>query len=109
MIYVVAQLRRCIPMLSTWLAYHLENVNMHLIKTNPCAVCMASLQRLGILQMTLLTYHNHGDYKKLCQARDMERYVYLRSSESCDQNPLNILAASLMLASSYLKIHCGDI
>ena len=87
------KLRRCIPMLSTWLADHMENVNIHGIKTNRCPVCIASPQQLGILQKNPLPYHNHADYEKLYQARDMGRYVYLLSSESCNQNRVNILAA----------------
>ena len=87
------KLRRCIPMLLTWLADYMENVNIHGIKTNRCSVCIASPQQLGILQKHRLLYHNHADYEKLYQARDMGRYVYLLSSESCDQNTVNILAA----------------
>ena len=87
------KLRGCIPMLSTWLADHMENVNMNGIKTNRCPVCIVSPQQLGILQKNPLPYHNHADCEKLYQARDMGRYVYLLGSESCDQNRVNILAA----------------
>ena len=87
------KLRTWIAMLYTWQPDHMDNVNIHGIKTNRCPVCIASLQQLGIPPKNPLPYHNHADYDKLYQARDMGRYVYLLSSESCNQNRVNILAA----------------
>ncbi|KAF8429879.1 hypothetical protein BGX38DRAFT_1105198 [Terfezia claveryi] len=43
------KVRRCIPILSAWLADHMENVNIHGIKTNRCPVCILSPRELGIL------------------------------------------------------------
>ncbi|KAF8429990.1 hypothetical protein BGX38DRAFT_1104985 [Terfezia claveryi] len=34
------KVRRCIPILSAWLADHMENVNIHGIKTNHCPVVL---------------------------------------------------------------------
>jgi len=62
-------------MLSTWLTDHMENVNIHGIKTNHCPVCVASPQQLGILQKNLLLCHNHIDYEELYRAGDVKRYV----------------------------------
>jgi len=62
-------------MLSTWLADHMENVNIHSIKTNRCPVYVASPQQLGILQKNPLSYHNHMDYEELYQAGDVKRYM----------------------------------
>ena len=80
-------------MISTWLTEQMENVNIDGIKTNHCPGCIASRQQLGILHKNPLPYYNHADYQKLYQARDMTRYVYLLSSECCDQHGVNIRAA----------------
>ncbi|KAF8435537.1 hypothetical protein BGX38DRAFT_1100220 [Terfezia claveryi] len=40
--------RRCIPIVSTWLADHMENVNIHCIKVNRCPICKRVEISLGI-------------------------------------------------------------
>jgi len=62
-------------MLSTWLADHMENFNIHRIKTNRCTVCITKLQQLGILSKNPLAMHDHAASKCLFLAGDMERYV----------------------------------
>jgi len=62
-------------MLSTWLANHMENVNIYGIKTNRCPVYVASPPQLGILQKNPLPCHNHMDYEELYRAGDVKRYV----------------------------------
>ena len=86
-------MRRCILLLSTWLADHMENVNIHGITTNRCPVCVASPKQLGILQKNPLPSHNHMDYEELYRAGDIERYmnIYTRSllGERSVQNRVN--------------------
>ncbi|KAF8427093.1 hypothetical protein BGX38DRAFT_1106329 [Terfezia claveryi] len=70
-----SKVRKCIPILSTWLADHMENVNIHYVKTNRYSVCIASPQQLGVLSKTPLGQHNHAAYKRLFLAGDIERCV----------------------------------
>ncbi|KAF8419153.1 hypothetical protein BGX38DRAFT_1280452 [Terfezia claveryi] len=67
------KVRRCIPILSAWLADHMENVNIHGIKTNRCPVCIISPRELGILRKKSLPMHNHAEYERLYRAGDLER------------------------------------
>ncbi|KAF8446789.1 hypothetical protein BGX38DRAFT_1093917, partial [Terfezia claveryi] len=69
------KVRKCMPILSTWLADHMENVNIHGIKINRCPVCITSPQELGILPKKALAMHNHADYENLYRAGDLKRYV----------------------------------
>ncbi|KAF8427650.1 hypothetical protein BGX38DRAFT_1106016 [Terfezia claveryi] len=59
------KVRKYIPILSTWLADHMENVNIHGIKTNQCPVCIASPWELGILPKKPLAIHNYTEYESL--------------------------------------------
>jgi len=43
------KVRKCILVLSTWLADHMENVYIHAIKTNQCPVCIATMEQVWIL------------------------------------------------------------
>jgi len=69
------KVRKCIPVLSTWLADHIENVNIDGIKTNRCPVCIATLEQLGVLSKKPFAMHNHAAYERLFLAEDMEWYV----------------------------------
>ncbi|KAF8414746.1 hypothetical protein BGX38DRAFT_1110774 [Terfezia claveryi] len=69
------KVRKCIPVLSAWLADHMENVNIHGIKTNRCPVCIVSPRELGILRKKSQPMHNHAAYENLYRAGDLERYV----------------------------------
>jgi len=71
------KVRKCIPVLSTWLADHRENVNIHGIKTNRCPVCIVTSEQLGVLLKKPLAMYNHAAYESLFLAGDMERYVSL--------------------------------
>jgi len=71
------KVRKCIPVLSTWLVDHMENVKIHGIKTNRYPVCIATPEQLGVLSKKPLAMHNHAAYKSLFLAGDMERYVSL--------------------------------
>ncbi|KAF8414646.1 hypothetical protein BGX38DRAFT_1281763 [Terfezia claveryi] len=67
------KVRKCIPVLSAWLADHMENVNIHDIKTNRCPVCIVSPRELGILRKKSQPMHNHAAYENLYRAGDLER------------------------------------
>jgi len=77
MLYGDGKVRKCIPVLSTWLANHIENVNIYSIKTNWCPVCIATLEQVGVLSIKPLAMHNWAAYESLFLAGDMERYVSL--------------------------------
>ncbi|KAF8414874.1 hypothetical protein BGX38DRAFT_1281612 [Terfezia claveryi] len=66
------KVRKCMPILSTWLADHMENINIHGIKINRYPVCITSLQELGILSKKALAMHNHADYENLYRAGDLK-------------------------------------
>ncbi|KAG0644869.1 hypothetical protein HOY80DRAFT_877864 [Tuber brumale] len=55
------KVRQCFPRLAAWIADHLENVKLHGIQQNQCAVCETTPDRLG-------SYTGHSvairDYKK---------------------------------------------
>ncbi|KAF8441123.1 hypothetical protein BGX38DRAFT_1071751, partial [Terfezia claveryi] len=51
--------RRCIPILSVWLADHMENVNIHCIKVNRCPICIASRDQLGLLPKRPYAQRDH--------------------------------------------------
>jgi len=67
------KVRKCIPVLFTWLADVMENVNIHGIKTNWCPVCIATPEQLGILSKNPLAMHNHAAYESLRRAVHVER------------------------------------
>ena len=67
--------RRCIPILSSWLADHMENVNIHGIKTNRCPICMVSPSQLGMLPKSPYNHRDYADYERLYQAGDSDRYA----------------------------------
>ena len=45
--YADRNIRRCFPILSTWIADHMENVALHRIKSNACPKCEVPLGELG--------------------------------------------------------------
>ncbi|KAF8417171.1 hypothetical protein BGX38DRAFT_1109459 [Terfezia claveryi] len=57
--------QRCIPIVSTWLADHMENVNIHCIKVNQCPICTASRDQLGLLPKRPYAERDHTGYKRL--------------------------------------------
>lgn len=64
------KVRRCFPILSAWLADHMENVALHGIKSNACPKCEVPTHELG---------SNAKNYR----ARDYARYQrYNRESQS---------------------------
>ncbi|KAF8425788.1 hypothetical protein BGX38DRAFT_1106890 [Terfezia claveryi] len=68
------KVRKCIPMVSSWLADHMENVNIHSIKTNRCPICTATPCELGTLPKRPYAVRNHIDYQRLFKAGDVDRY-----------------------------------
>ena len=42
-----SKVRRCFPILSGWIADHIENATLHGIKTNACPTCEIPLPELG--------------------------------------------------------------
>ena len=67
------KVRKCIPIVSSWLADHAENVNIHGIKANLCPTCMATPSQLGMLPKTPYNLRDHADYERLYQAGDVTR------------------------------------
>ncbi|KAF8414522.1 hypothetical protein BGX38DRAFT_1110980 [Terfezia claveryi] len=61
---------RCIPIVSTWLADHMENVNIHCIKVNRCPICIASRDQLGLLPKRPYPQRDHTGYERLWAAND---------------------------------------
>jgi len=68
------KVRKCIPVVSSWLADHIENVNIHGIKTNRYPVCTASQSQVGTLPKTPYAVPKHEDYQSLFQAGDVDGY-----------------------------------
>jgi len=73
------KVRKCIPVVSTWLADHMENVNIHRIKTNRCPVCTATQSQLGTLPKTPYAVCQHGDYQSLFEAGNVDGYEQRKS------------------------------
>jgi len=73
------KVRKCIPVVSSWLADHMENVNIHGIKTNQCPICMTTQSQLGTLPKTPYAVRKHEDYQSLFHAVDVDRYEQRKS------------------------------
>ncbi|KAF8426778.1 hypothetical protein BGX38DRAFT_1106467 [Terfezia claveryi] len=56
---------RCIPIVSTWLADHMENINIHCIKVNWCPICIASRDQLRLLPKRPYAQRDHTRYESL--------------------------------------------
>ena len=69
------KVRRCIPILLSCLVDHIENMNIHGIKTNRCPICVVSASQLGMLLQSPYNHRDHADYKRLYQAGDNDRYA----------------------------------
>jgi len=41
------KVQRCFPILSAWVADHMENVTLHGLKSNPCPTCEVPAGELG--------------------------------------------------------------
>src|SRR5258706_1527498 len=54
----------CFPVLSSWTADHMENVNIHGILTNHCAICPCPPKDMGELPREPTTPWNHIRYKR---------------------------------------------
>ena len=70
------RVQKCIPIVSSWLVYHMENVSMHGIKTNRCPVCVVAPCQLGIIPKTLYDVCDNGHYQRLFQSGNIDRYVH---------------------------------
>jgi len=66
---------RCVPILSAWLTDHMENVNIHCVKVNQCAICIASRDQLEVLPKRPYSEHGHTDYERLWKASQNDVYV----------------------------------
>jgi len=66
------KVRKCIPIVSTWLADHMENVTIHRIKANRCPICMVTPSELGKVPKTPYGMRDHGQYERLFQAGDLD-------------------------------------
>ncbi|KAF8423426.1 hypothetical protein BGX38DRAFT_1107727, partial [Terfezia claveryi] len=63
-------IRRCIPIVSTWLADHMENMNIYCIKVNWCPICTASRDQLGLLPKRPYAQRDHTHYESLWAANN---------------------------------------
>ena len=68
-------IQRCVQILSAWLTDHMENVNIHCIKVNWCAICVASRDQLGVLPKRPYSEHDHAAYEHLWEASQNDVYV----------------------------------
>ena len=68
-------MRTCIPIVSTLLADHMENVSIHGTKTNGCHVCVVAPSQLGIIPKPAYDVRDHAHCQRLFQAVDIDRYV----------------------------------
>ena len=62
------KVRRCFPILSAWVADHMENVTLHGLKSNACPTCEVPAEELG----TNIKNYRARDYARY------ERYEYNR-------------------------------
>ena len=69
------RVRMYIPILSSWLADHMQNVIIHGIKTTRCPICVVSTSQLLMLPQSLYNHRDHGDYETLYPAGDSDRYA----------------------------------
>jgi len=65
-------MRRCDPILSAWLADHMENMNIHCNNVNRCAICVARRDQLGLLPKRPYNERNHAAYERLWEASQNE-------------------------------------
>jgi len=72
MVYRDENIRGCVPILSAWLVDHMENVNIHCIKVNWCAICVAHRDQLGLLPKRPYNERNHAAYERLWEASQNE-------------------------------------
>jgi hypothetical protein len=68
-------IRLYFPILSAWLADQMENVNIHCIKVNRCAICVGNRDQLGILPKRPYSDHDHAAYERLWGTSENDRYV----------------------------------
>jgi len=54
------KIRRCFPIMSWWIADHMENVTLHGIKSNACPKCEVPPEELG----SRAGYHRARDYTR---------------------------------------------
>jgi len=54
------KVQRCFPILSLWVADHMENVTLHGFKSNPCPTCEVPAGELG----TNIKNNRARDYAK---------------------------------------------
>ena len=94
---------RCIPIFSSWLADHMENVNIHGIKTNQCPICVVSPSQLGILLKLPYNHRFNADYERLYQVGDSDRYANYAISLKHSEH----LQASMLSLSNHSPIPCG--
>jgi len=64
---------------ATCLADHVENINIHGIKTNRCPICTATQSQLGTLPKTPYAVHQLRDYQSLFEAGNIDNYEQKKS------------------------------
>ena len=90
-----SKIRRCFPILSGWIADHMENATLHRIKTNTCPKCEVPPYELG----TGANHHRARDY-----ARN-ERYERLgvKTGQNFFEGLERVSAADLHMPECYIR------
>jgi len=79
------KIRRCFPILSGWIADHMENVNLHGIKSNACPECEVPPEELG----TRAGRHGARDYARYeCYQRE-SRSLHSETYDAADAHYTN--------------------
>ena len=69
------KVRKCIPIVATWLEDHMENISIHGIKTNRCPICVVASSQLGMIPKPPYDVRDHAHYQRLLEAVDIDRHV----------------------------------
>ena len=66
------RVRKCIPIVSMWLADYMENVAIYGITANCCPICMVTPSELGKVPKISYGMRDHGQYERLFQVGNLD-------------------------------------
>ena len=93
------KVRRCFPILSGWIADHMDNATLHGIKTNPCPKCEVSPHELG-------TGANHHQARNYARNERYER-LGIKTGQNLFQGLGRVSAADLDMPDLLHTIYLG--
>ncbi|KAF8459684.1 hypothetical protein BDZ91DRAFT_785668 [Kalaharituber pfeilii] len=64
------KVRKCVPILCTWHADYMENINIHGIKLNLCPMCTVPKEALGTLPKTAYSQRDHLRYQQYLRSKN---------------------------------------